>query len=99
MRLTLAAVAIILLGGVAHAGSDPFVQVVADIAAGKNVDHWFTDCDVLIAPGGQVRHPCSITRADLVTDPAATLTVKTNKVASPGSLISGPRLISFSIPQ
>ena len=84
MKLTLAAVAVaaLALGGSAHAGPDPFVQFVADVASGSaDADKWFGDCDVLIAPGGQVRHPCTIARADLVADAKATLAVTANKVS------------------
>lgn len=56
---------------------DEFDAYVADLAAGKASKH-FEACQLLVTPGGQVRQPCTLARADLVGDPKATLTVKKN---------------------
>ena len=59
---------------------DALVTFVADLAANKPTAH-LTGCELLVTPSGQVRQPCTLSRADLVSDPAATLVVKKTKRA------------------
>ncbi len=79
MIRTLIAAAIVLSSSTALA-KDEFDAFVGKLAAGKDTTSYFSGCELLVTPAGNVRQPCSLSLADLTGgDASVKLTVKTNK--------------------